>query len=577
MEPGGLGAITHLLDHYHARLLATPLLLGRLDALGIATPAMVAEHRLGFVDRTAQRALAPGNSQQAVARRDAWRAAGYLLGNGHELLRGCLVLPLPGSFEAVGMRLQHLPRRLVSPVGNVSRSTVVFAPARRLGTHELICASDPLDALVLWRLGARWLMSLADTPSDAGLAEMQSRLRATAPAPMRLICAGTRGGRTLLNAVAAVAREQGRRLRVLTLPAGCHLRDFQMLHGEAAVRALLREERSSRRPSVPRTPIMERARPLQPWATAAGMLATALCAYITHLEATGLSTDEIKRRIRALEALWQRRLCDNTDATEDLTAQELESFQHSLLMGTTQEETPRSRNAIIRIVSVVRQFVDWALRSGRLARDPRDGLLPLRRTAVPPPQVLTVSEVERILEGTAVRTVAGLRDRAMLEVLYSSGIRRGELVGLDVHDLDTARGLLRVRRGKAGTTRLVPLGCRARDWLGRYIETARIRHVRDAEESALFVTRRGRRITPKMVTGRMRACLRVAGITKAGSCHILRHTVATLMHDRGADIRDLQALLGHAVITSTQLYTRVSLQRLLEVHARTHPAEQLEG
>ncbi len=148
-------------------------------------------------------------------------------------------------------------------------------------------------------------------------------------------------------------------------------------------------------------------------------------------------------------------------------------------------------------------------------------------------------------------------------------------VGAPVRQL--GRGVLAVRRGKGGTTPLVPLGRQARHWVDRYIETARVRHLTSAEEPALLLTRRGRRITAKMVTGRMRRCLQSAGITKAGSCHIFRHSVATLMHNRGADIRDLQALLAHALLTSTQLYTRVSMQRLLAVHARTHPAERAAG
>jgi integrase/recombinase XerD len=573
MEPSGSEAIEQLFAHYHARLLATPTLLRRLDALGIATPDMVAEHRLGVVDRTARRTLAPGDSRQAVARRDAWLVAGYLLPNGRERLRGCLVLPLPGSLEVVGMRVRHLPRRLVAPERHVSRSTLVFAPARGLGTRELLCAPDPLDALVLWRFGERWLVSPTGPLEDAVLAQLQVRIRATAPAPIRLVCAGTTEGRALLDAVTSVAREQHRRLRILMLPAGCHLRDIRALHGDAAVGAFLREEQQSRLRFELRVPHRSRVTPPLPWVATTGSLATALCAYITHVEASGVSIAEVRRRTRALKALSERCLRDGHYETVDLTATTLEAFQRALITGAV----PRSRNAIIRVVCVVRQFVDWALRCGRLTRDPRDGFLPLRRDAVPPPQVLTALEVERILEGADVRKAAGLRDRAMLEVLYSSGIRRGELVGLDVRDLDGARGVLRVRRGKASTTRMVPLGRRARDWLERYVETARIRHLRDVNEPALFLTRRGRRITAKMVTSRMRSCLRVAGIAKAGSCHILRHSVATLMHDRGADIRDLQALLGHAVITSTQLYTRVSLQRLIRVHAETHPAEQRDG
>ena len=206
--------------------------------------------------------------------------------------------------------------------------------------------------------------------------------------------------------------------------------------------------------------------------------------------------------------------------------------------------------------------------------DATAGLARMRRPMTVPPVVLTAAEVEQVLHAIRVRRSGGLRDRAMLEVLYSTGIRRVELVGLDVGDLDDARGVLLVRRGKGGRSRVVPIGARARSWVSRYVETDRVRRLRVATEPALFLSRRGERLRGKTVTARMHACLRSAGITKPGSCHILRHTVATLMHDRGADIRDLQALLGHALLTSTQLYTRVSMQRLQDVHARTHPGER---
>jgi integrase/recombinase XerD len=187
--------------------------------------------------------------------------------------------------------------------------------------------------------------------------------------------------------------------------------------------------------------------------------------------------------------------------------------------------------------------------------------------------VLAADEVERALAGIATATPTGLRDRTMLELLYSTGVRRGELAGLDVGDVDFARCVLRVRRGKGGRSRVVPLGRRAATWLHRYLDDGRPRALRRADEPALFLSRRGVRIGVKMVTARMHACLRRAGLTKGGSCHIVRHSVATLMHEAGADIRDLQVLLGHALLTSTQLYTRVSLQHLQAVHRRTHPTE----
>jgi integrase/recombinase XerD len=222
-------------------------------------------------------------------------------------------------------------------------------------------------------------------------------------------------------------------------------------------------------------------------------------------------------------------------------------------------------------VAALRVFLRWAFTSGRTGHDLSGVLANVRRPVTVPPRVLSAHEIERTLAAVPVRRPAGLRDRAMLELLYATGIRRGELAGIDVSDVQASVGVLRVRRGKGGTARLVPLSPRAAAWIQRYLDDVRPRHLRDLREPALFVSRRGRRLTPKEITGRMHACWAAAGLPQAGSCHVMRHSVATLMHDRGADIRDLQALLGHAVLTSTQLYTRVSMQRLQEVHRRTHP------
>jgi integrase/recombinase XerD len=162
----------------------------------------------------------------------------------------------------------------------------------------------------------------------------------------------------------------------------------------------------------------------------------------------------------------------------------------------------------------------------------------------------------------------------MAEVMYSTGLRRAELVGLDVEDIDHARRAVTVCRGKGRKTRVVPIGRRALEWLDRYVHTRRRTLLRNVWEPALFLSRSGSRMTVKTLTSRMRGHLTAAGVVKGGSCHVFRHSAATLMHDAGADIRDLQALLGHALLTSTQIYTRVSVARLLEVHSRTHPAER---
>jgi integrase/recombinase XerD len=189
-----------------------------------------------------------------------------------------------------------------------------------------------------------------------------------------------------------------------------------------------------------------------------------------------------------------------------------------------------------------------------------------------PRAVLSASEAERVLARPDPGTPLGLRDRAILEVLYSTGIRRMELIGLDLSDLDAERGLLFIREGKGRKDRLVPIGDRAIHWTHRYLDQTRPRLLRNHDPGALFLGARGARVRPTRLTERMHGYVLAAGLGKSGSCHIFRHTMATLMHDGGADIRDLQEMLGHALLSTTQIYTHVSVARLKAVHTRTHPA-----
>jgi integrase/recombinase XerD len=222
----------------------------------------------------------------------------------------------------------------------------------------------------------------------------------------------------------------------------------------------------------------------------------------------------------------------------------------------------------------------WATRAKRITVNPAAELVMPKLPKRLPRAVLSVSEMERVLAAPDLATALGLRDRAILEVLYSTGIRRMELVGLDCTDVDPERGTLFVREGKGKKDRLVPIGERAIRWTERYVDQVRpkliersaLRAVRNRSTIALFLSARGTRLRATKLTDRLHQYLSKAGIEKPGSVHIFRHTMATLMHDAGADIRDLQEMLGHAQLSTTEIYTHVSIERLKAVHARTHPA-----
>ena len=187
--------------------------------------------------------------------------------------------------------------------------------------------------------------------------------------------------------------------------------------------------------------------------------------------------------------------------------------------------------------------------------------------------MLTATEAETILNATDITTPLGLRDRAILETLYTTGMRCGELRNLDVYDLSAERAVIAIRQGKGRKDRMVPVGERALAWLEKYLLDVRPELVTHSNETVLFVTQKGHRFGRNHLSYLVRRYIEKAGITKKGSCHLFRHTAATLMLEGGADLRSLQMLLGHARLTTTQLYTHVSIQRLKEVHAKTHPAK----
>jgi integrase/recombinase XerD len=190
-----------------------------------------------------------------------------------------------------------------------------------------------------------------------------------------------------------------------------------------------------------------------------------------------------------------------------------------------------------------------------------------------PKNILSAEEVERVMTLCAIEEPIGLRDRALLEVLYSTGMRRLEIVRLKLYDLSLDRGLLLVNQGKGSKDRYVPIGARARLWLEKYIREGRPQLVSEPDDFTVFLTAQGEPFSRDHLTFAVKERIDAAQLGKTGSCHLFRHTMATLMHEGGADIRHIQAILGHEDIRTTQIYTQVAIRALQQIHAATHPAE----
>jgi len=270
------------------------------------------------------------------------------------------------------------------------------------------------------------------------------------------------------------------------------------------------------------------------------------------------------------------RWCDSRSLTlpTQLSRPVLEQYQRYLFLLRKADGQPLASSAQLHRLQHMKSFCRWLVRESLLPSNPASDLVLPKALKRLPRSILSIEEVECILAQPDTGTPVGLRDRALMELLYSTGIRRLEIVQLQGGDLDARRRLLLVREGKGGKDRYVPVGERALYWINRYLIEAR-------EELALpgilnlFVSDYGDALNDGLSVLVKRYIVR-AGVKKNGSCHLFRHAMATHMLENGADIRFIQAMLGHANLTTTQIYTFVSIDKLQQIHAATHPA-RLDG
>jgi integrase/recombinase XerD len=299
--------------------------------------------------------------------------------------------------------------------------------------------------------------------------------------------------------------------------------------------------------------------------------------YLTWCAVHGYSEGTLRARryylASFLSFLDERELFD----VESVTPSALDSYQRHLYHQKKTNGLPLSfRTQAQRLIPVKGLFA-WLTRTGVLPYDPSISLVLPKVEHRVPEAVLSIDEVEAILAGPDTTTPLGLRDRAILEVFYSTAIRRAELLHLRVADVDHARRTVFVRQGKGARDRFVPIGERACYWVQRYLDEVRPELERGRAHPALFLSVTGGAIAPDVMSRSVSAYIQGAVPTKKGSCHLFRHTAATLMLDAGADVRFIAELLGHQKLETTMTYTRVSMVKLQEVHARCHPAEQPRG
>jgi integrase/recombinase XerD len=245
------------------------------------------------------------------------------------------------------------------------------------------------------------------------------------------------------------------------------------------------------------------------------------------------------------------------------------------LFDQTYRDQPISAVTRLKRLTTLRCFGNYLVRCGRLAADPTADLELPKRPKSLPKNIPTKKEMGKLLALPDLTTPLGVRDRAILEVFYSTGIRVSELCNLTINDIDLVRGELRVNRGKNAKDRVVPLGEVACDYLNLYLRNAR-KQLATSGQNLLFVTKNGKRFHFTDLSHLVSRYGQKAGLKKRISCHSLRHACATHLLQGKADIRHIQEILGHASLATTQIYTKVEIADLKKVHRRCHPREQKE-
>ncbi len=268
--------------------------------------------------------------------------------------------------------------------------------------------------------------------------------------------------------------------------------------------------------------------------------------------------------------LW----CEERSITRpsDVTKPILERYARWLYHHRKEDGRPLSFGSQYAQLMGVRMFFRWLARHNHILSNPASELELPRRERRLPKHVLTISEAEQVINQPDIKEPLGIRDRAILETFYSTGMRRMELIGLKIYDVDAERGTVLIRQGKGKKDRMIPVGDRALVWIEKYRCESRPSLVVEPDDGTIFLTRDGTPLIADHLSNLVKRYVEAANMGKTGACHLFRHTMATLMLEGGADVRYVQQMLGHSRLETTEVYTHVSIRTLKAVHSTTHPA-----
>ena len=294
--------------------------------------------------------------------------------------------------------------------------------------------------------------------------------------------------------------------------------------------------------------------------------------YLEHLRVHHFSPQTVYTRSKMLRPF--RSFCEQAGLTQarQVTRAVIFNYQSYLYHYRKKDGEPLAVETQNHAVSIIASFFGWLTKQSIILYNPASDLEYGRTSRRLPHALLSPAEIDAVLRVPDLTKPTGLCNRAALEVLYSTGMRRAELCQLNKGDVDFDRGYVWIEQGKGGKDRVIPIGERALQWLEKYLLESRPLLGSAVTEPAVFLNTKGERVNPNRLGSQVRYIFRAAGITRRGSCHLFRHTMATQLLEAGCDIRHIQEMLGHSSLETTQVYTHVTISHLKAMHDRYHPA-----
>ena len=303
-------------------------------------------------------------------------------------------------------------------------------------------------------------------------------------------------------------------------------------------------------------------------------LGEAIERYRSHLELLNYSPATIAAYVRSLERFGAFLSEINQPDLAAVTSQQIHDYQRDIFYRPTIHGTARSPKTQNQLLVAVKNLFAFLREEGLITRDPSAEIHYAREPQTLPRNILTPGEARRVIEAADPGTVTGHRDRTILEVLYSTGIRKGELLALKVGDVNLEEELLRINGGKGAKDRVAPLSGVACRFLETYLNAIRPRLLRNRATDRLFLSSQARPLGRTTLDGIVTKCAKLARIKKRVTCHIWRHTCATHLLQNKANLRHVQEILGHRSLATTERYLRVTITELKEAHRRFHPREK---